>query len=341
MKEKVRIRIRTRTRLNNRRSKGSQDKIGTILKHLKKHNGVAVLLVLLIVAVMTSMAVRFAYLVRSDLNMVENLGSSQRAYYLAKSGIYAAARYLRMDNPQIDHLGEYWASEPLNIAFDYGEASLKVIDGERKLGVNKVLNKNDVIDEWYQEALMRVFEMIGLEPMSVDVILDWIDKDDYPRPYGAESEYYGSLPQPYDPRNAPMLTDMELLLLKGITPEIYYPREELPCLSQLITVNSSGSININTASELVLRSMDEGITESIAQNIINYRAENPFQSPIDLKKVPGIDDRIYGNLVGRIRVFSEYFEIRSTGIVSGLERTIKAVVHRQGNQVKIIYFRVI
>ena len=34
-----------------------------------------------------------------------------------------------------------------------------------------------------------------------DAILDWIDPDDAPRPFGAEAEYYQGLGVPYVPRN--------------------------------------------------------------------------------------------------------------------------------------------
>jgi hypothetical protein len=57
--------------------------------------------------------------------------------------------------------------------------------------------------------------------MTVDVadsILDFIDEDDEPREYGAESEFYLSLPSPYEAKNAPLDSVEELLLVRGVTP---------------------------------------------------------------------------------------------------------------------------
>jgi DNA uptake protein ComE-like DNA-binding protein len=49
-----------------------------------------------------------------------------------------------------------------------------------------------------------------------DAILDWIDGDDDTNPLGAEIAYYQSLPNPYEPRNAPMRSIQELELVAGV-----------------------------------------------------------------------------------------------------------------------------
>lgn len=70
--------------------------------------------------------------------------------------------------------------------------------------------------------LMSQDDLMLLEGMTEDVaqaILDWIDDDDSPQPLGAESGYYSSLPSPYEPRNAPILSLFELELVAGVTPE--------------------------------------------------------------------------------------------------------------------------
>jgi DNA uptake protein ComE-like DNA-binding protein len=62
----------------------------------------------------------------------------------------------------------------------------------------------------------------GMTPDVAAAIVDWRDQDDNPQPYGAESDYYGSLPSPYRAKNAPFETVEELLLVKGVTPELLY-----------------------------------------------------------------------------------------------------------------------
>ena len=62
----------------------------------------------------------------------------------------------------------------------------------------------------------------GMTPDVADAIVDWRDADDTPQPYGAESAHYGSLQPPYRAKNEPFETVEELLLVKGVTPELMY-----------------------------------------------------------------------------------------------------------------------
>ncbi|MCH8924236.1 MAG: general secretion pathway protein GspK [Planctomycetes bacterium] len=70
-----------------------------------------------------------------------------------------------------------------------------------------------------RKALMQLPRMTET---VADAILDWIDPDSEPRPMGAESEYYGGLPQPYAVRNGLPECLEELLLVKGVTRELLF-----------------------------------------------------------------------------------------------------------------------
>ncbi len=62
----------------------------------------------------------------------------------------------------------------------------------------------------------------GMTAEAADSILDWLDEDDDPRPYGAELDYYSTLPTPYEPTNGPITSVEELLLVKGVTPSMLF-----------------------------------------------------------------------------------------------------------------------
>jgi hypothetical protein len=65
-----------------------------------------------------------------------------------------------------------------------------------------------------REALMG---LPGMDEMTADAIMDWVDRDDDPRPMGAESEYYAELDPPRQPRNGPPESLEELLQVRGVT----------------------------------------------------------------------------------------------------------------------------
>jgi len=67
--------------------------------------------------------------------------------------------------------------------------------------------------------------LMALPGMTIDVadaILDWLDEDEEVRPYGAELEYYSTLPTPYAPKNGPIDSVEELLLVRGVTPQLLF-----------------------------------------------------------------------------------------------------------------------
>lgn len=62
----------------------------------------------------------------------------------------------------------------------------------------------------------------GMTEEISDAILDWMDADDEPRPYGAEYDYYQQLTPPYQPANGPLISIEQLLLVRGVTPQLLF-----------------------------------------------------------------------------------------------------------------------
>lgn len=75
----------------------------------------------------------------------------------------------------------------------------------------------------------------GMTTDIADAILDWIDEDDEPRETGAEVDYYSGLTPPYAPKNGPLETVEELLLVRGVTPQLLFGAD----------VNRNGMIDAN------------------------------------------------------------------------------------------------
>ena len=104
-------------------------------------------------------------------------------------------------------------------------------------------------------------------------IIDWRDADDQTSPGGAEGDYYARLSPPYACHNGPFQSLHELLLVRGVTPEL------LNELAPHVTVHGAGGVNVNTADELVLRAVlhslpggEGGVGESLLRKIVAFRA---------------------------------------------------------------------
>lgn len=62
----------------------------------------------------------------------------------------------------------------------------------------------------------------GMTEAVADSILDWVDPDGTPRPFGAEADYYEGLGVPYAPRNGTPQCLEELLLVRGVTRQMLF-----------------------------------------------------------------------------------------------------------------------
>lgn len=109
-----------------------------------------------------------------------------------------------------------------------------------------------------------LMQLPGMDEQIADCILDWMDADDEPREFGAEVDTYSSLDPPYAPKNGPLDTIEELLLVQGVTPSLLfgvdanrngYPDSGEPDPLSIEDVdNSDGSMNGGWAQYLTLTS---------------------------------------------------------------------------------------
>jgi len=112
----------------------------------------------------------------------------------------------------------YWQPDalPRLVRYRTGQATVVIQEETQKVNVNKADHNH----------LMEVLERAGLERDAADnladVIGDFIDVDDTPRLGGAEKDQYGRLGLGYGPFNGPLTSVDQLLLIPGITPQIFY-----------------------------------------------------------------------------------------------------------------------
>jgi len=227
--------------------------------------------------------------------------------------------------------------------FDNIEIFYGIFDEERKININKAS----------LSILKRLFKFIGLDDITAQEIsasiIDWRDQDSFltiPL-QSAESSYYRSLDTPYEAKDYYIEILEELLLIKGITPEIFEKIEKY------ITIYGNGSVNINTASKDILLIL--GLDEDLADKIVSFRAgkdgvlgtddDNFFDSTdtivTKLKNFYKIKESSLINLndlidAGLLNTNSDYFDII---VISSLNNKIfkrlKSVVDGEG---RILYW---
>jgi len=76
-------------------------------------------------------------------------------------------------------------------------------------------------------TLEMLLRLPGMTDDLAAAIMDWRDEDSDISNFGAENEYYLSLPQPYYCKNAPFEVVEEILLVRGATAELVYGQNYL------------------------------------------------------------------------------------------------------------------
>ena len=308
-----------------------------MMRRLRKNEkGVALILTLLITAILVILIVEVNYSTQVDLMVAGNFRNDLQAHYLAKSGVNIAISYLKYDkeNTETDNLDEDWAKPypPIPV----GEGFVKVVTEDENARINVNAMGDEKVDPKIRDALYRavsiLFEREEIDMGILDAIMDWIDPPGETRSDGAEDDYYGSLDPSYTCKNGPLDTLSELLMIKGITDEVYGK------ISKYLTIYSNGMININTVGKEVLMCLDEGIDEATTEAIIEYRMETPFERKEELKDVMN-NDEVYKNISLIIDVKSNAFSITSVGRVERVEKVIRAVIDREEKGIACRYWR--
>lgn len=316
---------------------------------LKNTDGFALILTLLIVSLILALTLQFSKSVRCALYSSANLKDGVRVGYIARSGFNCALALISEDaaSTEYDSLLELWAnakrlSTYSTGMFDNGRFELEIADLSGRIQLNKLVDNNGKFNQ-EQKALLRRFlslEPFGLDDNSaenlLDAIKDWIDPDDDPTRFGAESSYYQGLDPAYLCKNGPMESIGELLLVKGVTHDLFYGTRGRPGISSYLAVHGEGQININTAPLLVLESLSDDMDASEAEEMDAYRRdeENDLRNPGWYKDVPGMGHiTIVPSLM---TTKSDYFEIRSTGISGTLKKEVLGIVKRDKTSLNIL-----
>jgi len=248
-------------------------------------------------ALLTLIVVEVLHTAIMDLKVTKNYGDKIQAHYLALAGIEKARALLYQAAHNHDQIsagrdgglfnapdqfrdiqfgrGQFRVFRRANQA-DGGGVVYGISDEESRLNVNAATPE----------------ELTKLNGLTADIaaaILAWRGEPGS-NSMGANVDYYASLQPPYQPRNGPFQTVRELLMIRGVSPDLLFgndPQQNgfLPAVDN-DEENPTGAdrVNIQTADETSLSAVN-GITPEIARAIVQFRNQNQFQSIADLLDV--------------------------------------------------------
>ena len=303
------------------------------MTRLLDKRGAALVITLWVLVLMSVLALSFSQNSMRDALGTRNFRDSVSARYMAISALDKAMLYLATDpDPSVDYLDEsglfHTDEERPSVSGtmenEAGAVELVISDEEALLNLN--LLNNQMMDMLLQKAGAHDDERAAI----IDAVMDWRDSDDLHRLQGVEKDYYE--PLGYKAHNANFEVPQELLLVKGVTPELYHgttatdQTEATEGLEKFVTTWGS-ALNINTAptelAEIIgLNASDVNLIEQARQS------GKPIRT-------------LQHNLAGNLRTFTNNFRITIRATTKGAPQAYKitAIVRREGRELRTIYWK--
>jgi len=224
-----------------------------------RQKGMALVLVLWVLSLLTIMAGSFALSMRRESAIIAGIKNNAQASAVAKSGIAMAEMMLLNADP-----AKGWRADGSIYEINAADAKIRVrlLSETGKIDINKAdesllksLITNASLDEEQQTRL-------------VSAILDWRDEDDLVHIEGAEKQEYQDAGLSYQPRNKPFQSIEELQLVLGMNKSLFL------WIEPLVTVYSGQQqVTMQVAAKEVLQVIP-GLDKSLVDSYIAARRES-------------------------------------------------------------------
>ena len=346
----------------------------------KNQRGVALLISLFAVTVLSFIAVELSYDVSIEYIISNKEYHRLKAYYAAKAGIeisrfrifiykQALAQFqgnLGGKQHLVDMIWNFPFVWPVVLPEAVGRVEREQIQGVMdeslmkdvqyttqissegsKIDVNDLASASEVLRDLTKQQLLQIFEYSINEddPFGrhlsesntdhieiINNIKDWVDEDQNSENGGDEGQSYVDMISDNDldirlPPNRPFRTLQEVKMVTGVSNQVYN------FLKPHITVYGNKGINPNYANDYVLRALDQNITDEVISQI-KERKNDPLQGLFqDADDFYGFLDNFIDTQALRNSKVPFYFDsehnfmIKSTGVSSGVQKDIIAVVY--------------
>lgn len=311
-----------------------------------RQRGVALLMVLLILALMMVLASaiteRTARLYQQTATTLDNL---QAKWYALGAETMAAALLQRdaLDSPNQTHLGQNWAQEGRRFTVDGGEIGATIRDGQACFNLNAINQKSAEESEdtpWPAATFIRLLENLGEEPLRARQLTaalgDWIDSDREQRLNGGEDEVYMAGTPGYLAANQKMQDVSELRLLNGMDAALY--QRLLPYVCAL--PDDALQINVNTLrlgqARLLMALFPSGVNLQQAQQLLRDRPQSGWNSVAAFLALPALQQSDTAAARPWLAVRSERFVAAFTVAMGSTQYQQRSVLQKEGRTFRII-----
>ncbi|MBZ4677781.1 MAG: ral secretion pathway protein [Shewanella sp.] len=319
-----------------------------------KQRGVALIVVLLIVAIVAVLATSITGRNQLSVRRTLNLAQYDQAYWYAISAEELARKVLKQDLDDSEgrvHLQQYWALADVILPAENGEIGGNISDLRSCFNLNALsVSSKEAADAQPQKMSLAARQFKGLlESLGMDefgaerlthTLKDYLDEDSIASPFGAEDAEYEARVVPYRAANTLMSHSSELRAVFGFNQETYRILKPYVCA---IPGNDRQLLNVNTIkveqAALLAGMLENQISVGEAESIINQRPAGGFDKIEDfwalgsLTSIASKNDQLKSSFV----VNSKFFKLEAKARVDDALFRLESMLHIVGgNRLEVL-----
>ncbi len=306
----------------------------------RRQAGVALLIVLMLLAIMTTIAATMSERLFVQFQRGGNQLHYQQAYWYSL-GVEALAivgiEQSYKDSDTIN-MSQPWAIKDQVYPLDYGQATGRIWDKQACFNLN-VLSSiestgQQTVRPYLVQVLQRILEESEVEPYQAEVIADstweYIDSDsDISSTTGVEDSSYEAMSPAYLAANGWMADQTELRAVYQVSGEHYQKLAPLVCALP----SDDWRLNVNTIeveqAPILVAMFSPGLSESDAVQLIEKRpfdGWNSIESFLAESELAGLNENITKEAKAYLGVDSAFFELDAQVLVDDSRVRIRSLL---------------
>ncbi|MCW8331059.1 type II secretion system minor pseudopilin GspK [Photobacterium sp. SDRW27] len=313
---------------------------------MRQQRGVALIVVLLLLALMTLLAVQMSERLQLNFYRVENQVQNQQAYWyaLGMEELGKVAIQQGIDDSDTVNLSQAWATQGQRYPLEGGEAIGDIIDRQACFNLNALSGLKPEPDNTKKPFLVgylqSILEELGVESYDAEVIADssweFVDPTDgVNSSFGAGDSTYEGFSPSYLPPRGFMADVSEFRAVNGVSAEIYNKVKPLLCAIPATDMK----LNVNTLYEhqaaLLVGLFAPELSLSDAQKLIADRPYDGWQNTTDFlaeATIAGLSANIKKQAQDYLVVSSDYFQLDTEILVDRSRVRLVALLKRDGEE---------
>lgn len=308
-----------------------------------KQQGVALLVVLLLLAIMTAIAATMSERLVLGVDRASSQVNNQQAYWYA-IGVEALAKYgieESLEDGDTVNLSQPWALEEQSYPLDYGEARGVVRDMQACFNVNSLaavtIDPTSSSRPYLLQVWRTLLEEVGLDSYQAEVVADstweYLDKDDgVVTQSGVEDATYEGLSPSYMAANGLIADLSELRSIYQMDGPSMRRISWLACALPTDDLR----INVNTLrpwqSKLLVALFEPALSDDQAKQVIEDRPYDGWESTDDFLaegNIASISAEIKNKAKEYLSVDSRYFELDAEVFVQDARVRLRSLLYSE------------